>query len=127
MDAPLVLVVEDNPSVSGLIRALLEELGCRHDVEVDGKLALRRIQKEKPALVVLDMRLPGLDGLQVVRELRRSKGTASIPIIGVTGYTHAMTRKDALGVGCDAFFEKPFELKDFRACVSDLLSRSASS
>lgn len=123
MDAPLVLVVEDNPSVSGFIGALLEELGCRHDVETDGKQALRRIQKDKPALVVLDMRLPGLDGLQVVRELRRSRATARIPIIGVTGYTHAMTRRDALGVGCDAFFEKPFELKEFRACVSDLLSR----
>ena len=124
MDAPLVLVVEDNPSVSGLIGALLSELGYGHDVETDGKQALRRIQKEKPALVVLDMRLPGLDGLQVVRELRRSKSTAGIPIIGVTGYTHAMTRDDAIKVGCNAFFEKPFELKEFRACVSELLSGS---
>ena len=127
MEPPLVLVVEDNPSVSGLIGALLDELGCRHDVETDGKQALKRIQRDKPALIVLDMRLPGLDGLQVVRELRRSRGCKDLPIIGVTGYTHAMSRRDALNVGCDAFFEKPFELKEFRACVSELLSRSASS
>lgn len=118
-----MLIVEDNVSVSGLLGDVIGGLGCEARVERDGKRALKRIRADPPDLVLIDLRLPGIDGLEVVRALRSEGGLGELPVIALTGYTHVHSSAEALREGCDAFFEKPFEVRALREKVGELLGR----
>lgn len=121
MAKPVVVIVEDNVAVSRVLADVLMSLGCEAIIEHDGRHALKRVRTQRPALVLVDMRLPGMDGLQLVREIRSTKGLEDVRLIGMTGYAHAILEKDAQDAGCDAFLEKPFDLDALRQTIGKFI------
>jgi DNA-binding response OmpR family regulator len=104
-----ILVVDDNIDAAASMAHLLRLSG--HDVQLahDGAWALKHAQAFRPDFVFLDLGLPGLDGFEVARSLRREPGLESVRIIALTGDGHANARDKALDAGCDQFMLKPMD------------------
>ena len=119
-----ILVVEDDPDIADLIRHYLEKSG--HGVQVlgSGAAVLPKVRGERPDLIVLDLMLPGLDGLMVCQALRSDPLTAAIPIIMVTARGDEADRIAGLELGADDYVTKPFSAKELVARVSALLRRT---
>jgi CheY-like chemotaxis protein len=116
--AMLVLVVDDDPGVREVLaQALEEELGARVVVAVSGEDALARVREERPGLVLLDLRMPGMDGAAFCRRVRADPRSAGIPVVAVTALPAQEGRAAALAAGCDAHLAKPFDLDDVFALV----------
>ena len=116
-----ILVVEDEPAIARLIRDYLEQAGFAVVVTGDGNEALRRAGAAPPDLVVLDLGLPGRDGLDVTRELRRA---SDVPIIVVTARGDETDRIVGLELGADDYVTKPFSPKELVARVRAVFRRS---
>ncbi|HUF48039.1 MAG TPA: response regulator transcription factor [Vicinamibacterales bacterium] len=118
-----VLVVEDSQDIADLIRHFLEKAG--HEVVLlgSGGDALRRARVDRPDLVVLDLMLPGLDGLHVCQALRADATTAAIPIIMLTARAEESDRIRGLELGADDYVTKPFSPRELAARVGALLRR----
>ena len=104
-----VLIVEDERQNQELMRTVVEDvLGGRARVCEDGERCLAEAADHPPALVLLDLMLPGLSGWEVARRLRQSPRTSSVPIIAVSALSRPQEREAALHAGCDAYLAKPF-------------------
>jgi len=123
--ANLILVVEDEPDLLEAVVFALKKEGLKPVPCRDGEEALRLVKERQPDLVLLDLMLPGLDGLEVCRRLRSDEGTARIPIIMVTAKAEETDAVIGLGVGADDYVRKPFGLRELVARVRTLLRRSA--
>src|SRR5512145_1091030 len=119
-----VLVVEDEPDIRRLIVLHLERDGFRCRTAANGPDALREAKAAVPDLVVLDLMLPGLDGLEVCRRLRSDASTAGVPIIMLTAKSDEVDRVVGLEVGADDYIGKPFSPKELVARVRAVLRRS---
>jgi phosphate regulon transcriptional regulator PhoB len=119
-----VLVVEDEPDIRRLVVMHLERDGFRCRTATNGLDALREVKTAVPDLVVLDLMLPELDGLEVCRRLRRDTSTASVPIIMLTAKSDEVDRIVGLEVGADDYVGKPFSPKELVARVRAVLRRS---
>jgi DNA-binding NarL/FixJ family response regulator len=112
-----VLLVDDDEQYLELIRTVLERAGYRTTTACSGEEALALARSERPALVVLDIKLPGVAGYEVCRELKDSFGKG-LPVIFVSGVrTEAFDRAAGLLVGADDYLVKPFEVDEFMARV----------
>lgn len=118
-----VLVTEDSQDIADLIRHFLEKAGHTVTVTTSGTDGLRHARSERPDLVILDLMLPGLDGLQVCRALRADPATAAIPIIMVTARAEEADRIRGLELGADDYITKPFSPRELAARVAALLRR----
>jgi DNA-binding response OmpR family regulator len=118
-----VLVVDDEPRILGLVRDYLEHSGFSVLTAPDGPTAIRTVRTVRPDLVVLDLGLPGLDGLDVTRELRRD---GEVPIIMLTARAEESDKLVGLELGADDYVTKPFSPKELVARVRAVLRRSAS-
>jgi DNA-binding response OmpR family regulator len=118
-----VLVVEDSQDIADLIRHFLERSGHTVTRLSSGSDGLRQARANPPDLVVLDLMLPGLDGLHVCQALRAEPATASIPIIMLTARGEEADRVRGLELGADDYVTKPFSPKELVARVSALLRR----
>lgn len=116
----LILVVDDEPKISKLARDYLEKSGFGVVTAVDGATALATFRHEKPDLVVLDLNLPGMDGLDVCRALRRE---SDVPIIMLTARVEEMDRLIGLELGADDYITKPFSPRELVARVRAVLRR----
>jgi DNA-binding response OmpR family regulator len=116
-----ILVVDDEPSVRDLLAYNLRK--AQYDVllAADGRSALRLAHEEKPDLIVLDLMLPQVDGLDVCRELRRE---GSVPIIMLTALGEETDRVVGLEVGADDYLTKPFSLRELMARIKAVLRRA---
>ncbi len=122
MDAvPTILVVDDEPRIVQLVRDYLERGGFSVLVASDGPTALRTARTGRPDLVVLDLRLPGLDGLDVTRALRRD---GEVPIIMLTARTEESDKLVGLELGADDYITKPFSPRELVARVRAVLRRA---
>jgi DNA-binding response OmpR family regulator len=119
-----ILVVEDDPDIADLIRHYLEKSGHAVQLLGSGAAVLPRVRGERPDLIVLDLMLPGLDGLMVCQALRADPLTAAIPIIMVTARGEEADRIAGLELGADDYVTKPFSAKELAARVSALLRRT---
>jgi DNA-binding response OmpR family regulator len=104
-----VLVVEDDPDVCAVLRRILEHEGYRVDCAADGVTAVQRVREERPDAIVLDVMLPGMNGLQVCQELKFHRETNLIPILMLTALSDGETRRKGLWVGANAYLTKPFD------------------
>jgi DNA-binding response OmpR family regulator len=121
-----ILVVEDEQDIAGLIRHTLEQQdGVRVDVVGAGDVALRTIADTPPDLVILDLNLPVLSGIEVCRILRGRPATARLPIIMLTARTAEADRVAGLDLGADDYVTKPFSLRELAARVRAVLRRRA--
>jgi two-component system alkaline phosphatase synthesis response regulator PhoP len=117
----LILVVDDEPKISKLARDYLEKSGFGVVTAGDGATALAAFRHEKPDLVVLDLNLPGMDGLDVCRALRRE---SDVPIIMLTARVEEMDRLIGLELGADDYISKPFSPRELVARVRAVLRRA---
>jgi DNA-binding response OmpR family regulator len=118
-----VLVVDDEPEIVRLVRDYLERAGFAVAVAADGAQALTTARRSRPDIVVLDLGLPGLDGLDVARELRRG---GEVPIIMLTARTEEADRVAGLELGADDYVAKPFSPRELVARVRAVLRRTDS-
>ena len=116
-----ILVVDDEPRIVDLARDYLEHAGFRVITASDGRAAVDTARRDRPDLVVLDLGLPGLDGLDVTRELRRD---GSIPIVMVTARDDELDKLLGLELGADDYLTKPFSPRELVARVKAVLSRA---
>jgi DNA-binding response OmpR family regulator len=115
-----ILVVDDEPKIVQLVRDYLERAGFAVSTARDGNEALMRAHQERPELIVLDLGLPGLDGLEVTRRLRRDSG---VPIIMLTARHEETDRVVGLELGADDYVTKPFSPRELEARVRAVLRR----
>jgi DNA-binding response OmpR family regulator len=118
------LVVEDDPDIVELIDHYLKAEGFEVESVADGRRALERLPGGGFALLILDLQLPGLDGLSVCAELRRDKRTSALPIVMLTARGDEADRVVGLEVGADDYIVKPFSPKELVARVRALLRRA---
>jgi DNA-binding response OmpR family regulator len=116
-----ILVVDDEPKIVKTVRAYLEDAGFRVVTAADGQMALTVFRHESPALVVLDLGLPGIDGLDVARTLRRD---TNVPIIMLTARVDETDRLIGLELGADDYVTKPFSPREVVARVRAVLRRA---
>jgi CheY-like chemotaxis protein len=118
-----ILLVEDNEMNRDMLSRRLARRGYEVVVAVDGREGVAKARAETPALVLMDMSLPVLDGWEATRELRADPATRSIPIIALTAHAMAGDREKALAAGCDDFDTKPIELERLLGKIEALLAR----
>jgi len=116
-----VLVVDDDPNVADVVTRYLARDGFRVESVADGRDAVTRVCEELPDLVVLDLMLPGLDGFEVYRRIRR---LAPIPVIMLTGRGREDDRVAGLELGADDYIAKPFSPRELTARVKSVLRRA---
>jgi two-component system, OmpR family, alkaline phosphatase synthesis response regulator PhoP len=119
-DVARILVVDDEPKIVQLVRDYLERASFAVSTARDGNEALMRARSERPDLVVLDLGLPGLDGLEVTRRLRRDSG---VPIIMLTARDDETDKVVGLELGADDYVTKPFSPRELEARVRAVLRR----
>jgi CheY-like chemotaxis protein len=117
----LVLVVEDNEKNARLTVAMLESAGYRTCVAPDGNAGQRLAAELRPAVIITDLQMPGLDGLAMTRQLKAGPATRQIPVIAVSAHALSDHRRDALAVGCCSFVTKPFRLRTLLGEVADAI------
>jgi phosphate regulon transcriptional regulator PhoB len=119
-----ILIVEDESDIAELVKYHLEKAGLPARIAGDGKQALDLIVREHPALIVLDLMLPGMDGLEVCRRLRANTATQQIPIVMLTARAEEVDRIVGLEMGADDYVPKPFSPRELVARVKAVLRRS---
>jgi CheY-like chemotaxis protein len=112
---PRILVVEDNEQNLYLMTFMLEKNGYEVVQARDGREGIELATSVKPALILLDIQLPVMDGYAVAQELRSSPGLADVPIVAVTSYAMAGDRERVLAAGCTGYIEKPINPDTFIA------------
>lgn len=119
-----LLVIEDDPDIVELLRYNLEREGYRVLVATDGERGLADAAKHQPELVLLDLMLPGLDGLEVCRRLRAQEGTRDTPVLMLTAKSEEADVVIGLEMGADDYLAKPFSPRELLARVRALLRRA---
>ncbi len=120
---PKILLIEDNEMNRDMLSRRLLKRGYEVVVAVDGQEGVAKARTEAPALVLMDMSLPVLDGWEATRALRADPATRSIPVIALTAHAMAGDREKALAAGCDDFDTKPIELERLLGKIEALLAR----
>jgi len=108
-----ILVVEDNEQNLYLVTFILEKKGYKVIKAKDGTTGVELAIQEKPDLIIMDIQLPDVDGLEATRRIRASEVDGEIPIIALTSYAMAGDREKALAAGCTGYIEKPINADTF--------------
>ena len=109
---PTVLVAEDHEDSRLLFKFFLESKGCRVVEAGDGLEAVTMVERERPDLVLMDVGLPGLDGLSVTRRLRAREALRALPVVIISGHAAPADRDRAVAAGCSEYLTKPLKMKD---------------
>ena len=116
-----ILVVEDNETNMYLIKFMLEKSGYEVIEAREGAAGVELAIKEKPDLIIMDIQLPDIDGLEATKRIRASEANGDIPIIALTSFAMAGDRKRALAAGCTVYIEKPINPETFMAEIEKYL------
>jgi CheY-like chemotaxis protein len=120
-----VLIVEDDENTRAAYRAILELAGWTVDEASGGAEALRLADLDPPRLALVDISIPGIDGWETMRRLKRGLATARVAVIAVTGHALDDDRRRAREVGCDAYLVKPISPQDLLAEIERLAGAAA--
>jgi len=123
-DKPLILIVDDEEDVRELVGMNLRRAGFSVEEAADGLQALKKVREVKPSLVVLDVMMPGRDGLQVCEEMRMLESTRLIPVLMLTAKGQTEDRITGLEHGADDYLAKPFSPRELVLRVQALLRRA---
>ena len=126
MAGELILVVEDNDKNRKLVRDVLTAKGYRLVEAETGEDGVRLAGEQHPALVLMDIQLPGINGIEALRQLRADPATAGIPVIAVTASAMTQDRQKILAAGFDAYQSKPISIRPFLDLVREVLDRPGS-
>jgi CheY-like chemotaxis protein len=119
-----VMIVDDNPTDLKLFGALVETGGHAAPTTDSAAAALQAARLEPPDVIVLDMHLPGIDGLQLVRQLRADSRTATIPIVAITAFSDEYGRQRALDAGCSEWLLKPIDTRKLATLLECVQQRA---
>ncbi len=123
MAGELILVVEDNEKNRKLVRDVLVVKGYRLLETESGEDGLRLAREQHPALILMDIQLPGIDGIETLRRLRADPATAAIPVVAVTASAMTQDRQKILVAGFDGYQAKPISIRPFLELVREVLDR----
>jgi CheY-like chemotaxis protein len=118
-----ILVVEDNPLNRELVVDLLEGAGYTVLQAEGGVGLLERVKAAQPGLILLDLQLPGLDGVTLARQLKADRATREIPVLAMTAYARLEDQERAMEAGCDGYLRKPLDTQGFLQAVARHLGR----
>jgi CheY-like chemotaxis protein len=124
-DTPLILLAEDNEDSSMLLSEYLETKGYRVAIARNGGEAVERARETFPALILMDIQMPGMDGLEAIRRIRADSDLVHIPIVAVTALAMAGDRERCIEAGASEYMSKPISLKQLMALVKQYLPRQA--
>jgi len=116
-----ILVIEDNETNMYLIKFMLEKGGYEVIEAREGAVGVELAIKEKPDLIIMDLQLPDIDGLEATKRVRASEADSDIPIIALTSFAMAGDREKALAAGCTGYIEKPINPDTFIAEIEKFL------
>lgn len=119
-----ILVVEDNPTNMKLASLLLRNAGHSVLCAIDAESGLALARDERPDLILMDIQLPGMDGLAATAVLKQDPVTAAIPVIAVTAMAMTSDREKTRAAGCDGYISKPLRYRELYACIDTLLGLS---
>ncbi len=118
-----VLIIEDDPTSMKLAHLILESEGYKvNDAEAAEK-AMMAIKKDRPNVILMDLALPGMDGLSLARMLKRDPATKDIPIIAITFYPDRFPKDEAMNAGCDAYIVKPIDTRSLAKKLAAVVSK----
>lgn len=118
-----ILLIEDNPAQIKLVHLLLGTEGNSVSESHNAEQALKSIGRERPELIIVDLALPDMDGLTLVRTLKTDPSLQHIPIVAVTGFPDLWNKEQALAAGCDAYLVKPIDTRALARQVADVTTR----
>jgi two-component system cell cycle response regulator DivK len=121
----LILIVEDNPRNLKLARDLLEHAGYRTLEATTAEDGLALARAHRPDLVLMDVQLPGMDGVQALERLRADPATDGIPVVAVTAFAMKDDRSRFVAAGFDGYVEKPISVREFPGQVAEMLDHAA--
>lgn len=119
-----ILVVEDNDRNRRLLRILLRSRGYEVIEAVTGEEAMKYLRDHKPDLILMDIQLPNVDGLELTKNIKSNPETADIPIVAVTAYAMKGDRERILEAGCDGYISKPIDTRRLALLVAEILKNS---
>lgn len=119
-----ILVVEDNDRNRRLLKILLEARGYEVIEATAGEEAMGYLRDSKPDLILMDIQLPNVDGLELTRNIKNNPKTAGIPIVAVTAYAMKGDRERILEAGCDGYISKPIDTRKLILLVTETLKNS---
>ena len=121
----VILIVEDNEKNMKLARDILQVKGYATLEAITGEEGVRLAQENKPDLVLMDIQLPGINGIEAFRQLRADPRTAAIPVVALTASVTPTDRTQITQAGFNAFLGKPIDLKEFLATVKRMVEGQA--
>lgn len=122
-----ILIIEDNPVNMELASVILETAGFRILQAESAEDGIALAKSESPAIILMDINLPGMDGLEATRALKGDPATSSIPIVALTALAMKGDRERILEAGCDGYITKPIDTRQFASTVSEYLAGKADS
>ena len=120
-----ILIIEDNPANMKLACLLLRNAGYAVRCAVDAETGMTLARDEHPDLILMDIQLPGMDGLAATALLKNDPGTAAIPVVALTAMAMKEDREKSLQAGCDAYIAKPLRYQELYDVIAGLLARGA--
>lgn len=123
----LILMIEDNPDNREVFRIYLEHVGHTVFLANDAESGIRLARERQPDLVLMDVGLPGMDGLQATRILKADPATKHLRIVALTAHAMVTDQREAYAAGCDSFISKPILPKDLASAVAVQLEAAARS
>lgn len=122
-DAQLILIIEDNPQNLKLARDILDHVGYRILAAENAEHGVALARVHRPDLVLMDVQLPGIDGVEALGRLRADSLTAAIPVVALTAFAMKSDRDRFLAAGFDGYIEKPLNVREFPNQIATLLHR----
>ena len=117
------MIVEDNPQNMKLIEIILRDKSYTLLKAIDGEEALAMATREQPDLIIMDIQLPKLSGLEVTRKLRQMPLFSHVPIIALTAYAMKGDREEFIQAGCDAYLPKPISTRELPKMIAGMLQQ----
>jgi two-component system cell cycle response regulator DivK len=121
MTRKIALIVDDNEANLILARDILRLVGFETLEATDAESGMETAIREKPDFILMDIRLPGMNGLEATAILKSNPETACIPIVAISASVFSEDRQKAISAGCEGFLEKPFRFDEFKAVASKYL------
>ncbi len=118
----LILIVEDEPRNLTLLRDLLQVSGYKTIEATDGEQGVELAKSKKPDLILMDVQMPKMDGLEATRILKADATTSNIPVLALTSYAMKGDKERILEAGCDGYLAKPIDIKELLKIVAEYLS-----
>lgn len=127
MAGEAILIVDDNSTNLKLVRVLLEEEGYDVRTATNAEDALAELRRRVPRLILMDLQLPGMDGLELTRRLKADPRTSPCVILAVTAYAMKGDQEKALAAGCDGYIPKPLDTRALPGLIANYVARGPAS